>query len=92
MFFTVPCHGSASSHFKIMLQAAQKLSKALDAQLLDQHRNPLTDQAIRHTMNKVLEFERQQFAFRLFVGMVRQVLVMIEVQVGHATSECHLVG
>jgi len=60
LFFTVPCQSSASSNFKIMLQAAQKLSMALDAQLLDQHRNPLNDQAIRHTMNKVLEFERQQ--------------------------------
>lgn len=59
LFFTVPCTGSASSHYKLMLQAAKKLAEALGAQLLDLHRNPMTEQSIRHTMNKVLEFERQ---------------------------------
>jgi len=60
LFMTVPCAGDAMANFKLMLQAAQKLAEELGGQLLDGHRNPLTQQMVQHYAERIREFERKR--------------------------------
>jgi len=60
LFMTVPCAGDAMANFKLMLQAAEKLADELGGQLLDGHRNPLTQQMVQHYANRIREFERRR--------------------------------
>jgi len=60
LFMTVPCAGDAMANFELMLQAAQKLADELDGQLLDGHRNPLTQQMVQHYAERIREFERKR--------------------------------
>ncbi|MFM2482879.1 cell division protein ZipA [Celerinatantimonas sp. YJH-8] len=59
-FMTVPCHGEPSRNFNVMYNAAQRVVNELGGVLLDGHRNPFTEQTLRHYQQRIREYERQQ--------------------------------
>ncbi|MCJ8272793.1 MAG: cell division protein ZipA, partial [Psychrosphaera sp.] len=60
LFMTLPCHGEALQNFNMMHNAAKKVAEEFGAQLLDSKRSAMTVQTVRHYVEKIREFERQQ--------------------------------
>lgn len=60
LFMTLPCHGEALQNFNMMHNAAKKVSEEFGAQILDSKRSAMTVQTVRHYVEKIREFERQQ--------------------------------
>jgi cell division protein ZipA len=60
LFMTLPCHGEALQNFNMMHNAAKKVSEEFGAQILDSKRSAMTLQTVRHYVEKIREFERQQ--------------------------------
>jgi len=60
LFLALPVKGSANHAFTMMHNAAVKLSHAVNGQVLDEHRNPLTRQTVQHLTQRIREFERRQ--------------------------------
>lgn len=60
LFLALPVKGSATQAFTMMHNAAVKLSIAVNGQVLDEHRNPLTKQTVQHLHQRIREFERRQ--------------------------------
>lgn len=60
LFMTLPCSGEPLQNFNMMHNAAKKLCERFGGQLLDANRSALTVQTVRHYVEKIREFERQQ--------------------------------
>ncbi len=60
LFLRLPCAGEALQNFNMMHNCAKKLAEQFGAQLLDGKRSNLTVQTVRHYVEKIREFERQQ--------------------------------
>ncbi|WP_157980345.1 cell division protein ZipA [Pseudidiomarina taiwanensis] len=61
LFLALPIKGDSKQAFTMMHNAAVKLAKAIGkGQVLDEHRNPLTRQAVQHIHQRIREYERQR--------------------------------
>ena len=58
-FLELPCEGSARYAFDLMLITARKLARSFHAELRDQNQNVLTEQAVDHLLQRVVDFERK---------------------------------
>lgn len=60
LFLRLPCAGEPLQNFNMMHNCAKKLVEQFGGQLLDAKRSNLTVQTVRHYVEKIREFERQQ--------------------------------
>lgn len=61
LFLALPIKSDSLQAFNMMHNAALKLAKAVaNGQVLDEHRNPLTRQAVQHIHQRIKEFERKR--------------------------------
>jgi cell division protein ZipA len=60
LFMTLPGPGEALQNFNMMHNAAKKVAEQFGGQILDSHRSAMTVQTVRHYVEKIREFERQQ--------------------------------
>lgn len=60
LFLRLPCAGEALQNFNMMHNCAKKLAEQFGGHLLDSKRSNLTVQTVRHYVEKIREFERQQ--------------------------------
>ena len=61
LFLALPIKSNSTQAFTMMHNAAEKLAAAVDAgQVLDEHRNPLTRQAVQHIHQNIREYERKR--------------------------------
>ena len=60
LFMALPCAGTASDNFNLMLHAAEMLSSELNGLVLDGKRQPLTRQTALEYKQRIVDFERQQ--------------------------------
>lgn len=60
LFMTLPCRGEALQNFNMMHNAAKKVAEEFGGQILDSQRSAMTVQTVRHYVEKIREFERQQ--------------------------------
>ena len=61
LFLALPIKSNSLQAFTMMHNAAAKLAQAVPhGQVLDEHRNPLTRQAIQHIHQRIREFERKR--------------------------------
>lgn len=59
-FLTLPGPMSALDAWNTMLPVAQRVAQLLDAELLDESRNPLVEQTIAFVRNEMREYDREQ--------------------------------
>lgn len=59
LFMELPHPGRAEAHFKLMLQAAEKISAELDTLLMDRQRNPLSEYAISQYLDELRAYDMQ---------------------------------
>lgn len=59
-FLTLPGPMSALDAWNSMLPVAQRVAQLLDADLLDESRNPLVEQTIAYVRNEMREYDREQ--------------------------------
>lgn len=60
LFMTLPGPGEPLQNFNLMHNAAKKLAEEFGGQVLDGQRSVLTVQTVRHYVDKIREFQRQQ--------------------------------
>jgi len=60
LFMTLPGPGEALQNFNLMHNAAKKLAEEFGGQVLDGQRSMLTVQTVRHYVERIREFQRQQ--------------------------------
>ncbi len=60
LFMTLPGPGEALQNFNLMHSAAKKLAEEFGGQVLDGQRSMLTVQTVRHYVERIREFQRQQ--------------------------------
>ncbi|OZB03973.1 MAG: cell division protein ZipA [Idiomarina sp. 34-48-12] len=61
LFLALPIKSNSLQAFNMMHNAAVKLAAAVGrGQVLDEHRNPLTRQAVQHIHQRIREFERKR--------------------------------
>ncbi|WP_027669565.1 cell division protein ZipA [Rheinheimera baltica] len=60
LFMTLPGPGEPLQNFNLMHNAAKKLADEFGGQVLDGQRSVLTVQTVRHYVDKIREFQRQQ--------------------------------
>ena len=61
LFLALPIKSNSLQAFTMMHNAAVKLSNAIGkGQVLDEHRNPLTRQALQHIHQRIREYERKR--------------------------------
>jgi cell division protein ZipA len=60
LFMTLPGPGEPLHNFNLMHNAAKKLADEFGGQVLDGQRSVLTVQTVRHYVDKIREFQRQQ--------------------------------
>ncbi len=60
LFMTLPGPGEALQNFNLMHNAAKKLAEEFGGQILDNTRSVMTMQTVRHYVEKIREFQRQQ--------------------------------
>ncbi|WP_417658982.1 cell division protein ZipA [Pseudidiomarina sp.] len=61
LFLALPIKSNSLQAFTMMHNAAVKLANAIGrGQVLDEHRNPLTRQAVQHIHQRIREFERKR--------------------------------
>ena len=60
LFMTLPGPGEALQNFNLMHSAAKKLADEFGGQILDGQRSMLTVQTVRHYVERIREFQRQQ--------------------------------
>lgn len=61
LFLALPIKSDSKQAFTMMHNAAVKLAKAIDkGQVLDEHRNLLTRQAVQHIHQRIREYERKR--------------------------------
>ncbi|MEH8017975.1 cell division protein ZipA [Rheinheimera muenzenbergensis] len=60
LFMTLPGPGEPLGNFNLMHNAAKKLAEEFGGQVLDGQRSVLTVQTVRHYVDKIREFQRQQ--------------------------------
>ena len=61
LFLALPIKSNSTQAFNMMHNAADKLAAAIDGgQVLDEHRNPLTRQAVQHIHQNIREYERKR--------------------------------
>ncbi len=60
LFTTLPGPGEPLQNFNLMHNAAKKLAEEFGGQVLDGQRSVLTVQTVRHYVDKIREFQRQQ--------------------------------
>lgn len=61
LFLALPIKSNSLQAFTMMHNAAVKLANAIgQGQVLDEHRNPLTRQAVQHIHQRIREFERKR--------------------------------
>lgn len=61
LFLALPIKSNSAQAFSMMHNAAVKLAAAVGrGQVLDEHRNPLTRQALQHINQRIREFERKR--------------------------------
>lgn len=59
LFMELPHPGRAEAHFKLMLQAAEKISAELDTLLMDRQRNPLSEYLINQYLDELRAYDMQ---------------------------------
>lgn len=59
LFMELPHPGRAEAHFKLMLQAAEKISTELDTLLMDRQRNPLGEYVISQYLDELRAYDMQ---------------------------------
>jgi cell division protein ZipA len=57
LFMELPHQGRAEAHFKLMLQAAEKISAELDTLLMDRQRNPLTEDRVEQCLDELRAYD-----------------------------------
>jgi cell division protein ZipA len=67
-FLSVPCTHRPAQIFEHMAEIAASLAEALDGQLLDQDRRPLTDQGLAVIRHQIEEIEEKMRAFGVTPG------------------------
>lgn len=60
LFMTMPGPGAPLQNFNLMNNAAKKIAEEFGGQVLDGQRSVLTVQTVRHYVEKIREFQRQQ--------------------------------
>lgn len=60
LFMTLPGPGEPLQNFNLMNNAAKKLAEEFGGQVLDGQRSVLTVQTVRHYVERIREFQRQQ--------------------------------
>jgi cell division protein ZipA len=61
LFLALPIKSSSTQAFTMMNNAAEKIAAAVEGgQVLDEHRNPLTRQAVQHIHQSIREYERKR--------------------------------
>ena len=60
LFMRLPGPQDGAVVLELMFNTAQTLARDLDAQVLDDQRNPLSAQALNHVRDRVAEFSRRQ--------------------------------
>ncbi|MCC5827119.1 cell division protein ZipA [Alkalimonas sp.] len=60
LFMTLPGPGEPLQNFNLMNNAAKKIAEEFGGQVLDGQRSVLTVQTVRHYVEKIREFQRQQ--------------------------------
>lgn len=61
LFLALPIKSNSTQAFTMMHNAAEKIAAAVDGgQVLDEHRNPLTRQAVQHIHQSIREYERKR--------------------------------
>lgn len=60
LFMTMPGPGTPLQNFNLMNNAAKKIAEEFGGQVLDGQRSVLTVQTVRHYVEKIREFQRQQ--------------------------------
>ncbi|RUO60590.1 cell division protein ZipA [Pseudidiomarina insulisalsae] len=61
LFLALPIKSNSTQAFTMMHNAAEKLAAAVEGgQVLDEHRNPLTRQAVQHIHQSIREYERKR--------------------------------
>lgn len=61
LFLALPIKSNSTQAFTMMNNAAEKIAAAVDGgQVLDEHRNPLTRQAVQHIHQNIREYERKR--------------------------------
>ena len=60
LFLTLSGPGEALQNFNLMHNAAKKLAEEFGGQILDNTRSVMTMQTVRHYVEKIREFQRQQ--------------------------------
>ncbi len=57
IFMELPRQGRAEAHFKLMLQAAEKIAAELDALLMDRQRNPLSESGVNQQLEELRAYD-----------------------------------
>ena len=57
LFMELPRQGRAEAHFKLMLQAAEKIAAELDALLMDRQRNPLSEYGVNQQLEELRAYD-----------------------------------
>ena len=57
LFMELPRQGRAEAHFKLMLQAAEKIAAELDALLMDRQRNPLSEYQVNQQLEELRAYD-----------------------------------
>ncbi|WP_258806531.1 cell division protein ZipA [Pseudidiomarina sp. CB1] len=61
LFLALPIKSNSTQAFTMMHNAAEKIAAAVEGgQVLDEHRNPLTRQAVQHIHQSIREYERKR--------------------------------
>lgn len=61
LFLALPIKSNSTQAFTMMHNAAEKIAAAIEGgQVLDEHRNPLTRQAVQHIHQSIREYERKR--------------------------------
>lgn len=61
LFLALPIKSNSTQAFTMMHNAAEKIAAAVEGgQVLDEHRNPLTRQAVQHLHQSIREYERKR--------------------------------
>lgn len=64
MFMKLPGPKRPIHAFDIMMDCARKIANLLDADIKDEHHNPMRQQTAEHYRQRVLDFERKMLAFQ----------------------------